>query len=70
MGTAIVTGAARGLVRAICERLVADGFTVWGLDADEGLELVAGLAEGDDVVRLVGLVVAELEVQAFEVELA
>ena len=35
MRTAVVTGAARGLGRAISERLVADGFTVWALDADE-----------------------------------
>ena len=40
------------------------------LDADEGLELVAGLAEIDDVVGFVGLEVAELEVEALEVELA
>lgn len=35
MRTAVVTGAARGLGRAICQRLVADGFTVWALDADK-----------------------------------
>src|SRR6266404_4352881 len=35
MRTAVVTGAARGLGRAICQRLIADGFTVWALDADE-----------------------------------
>ena len=38
--------------------------------ADDGLELVAGLAERDDVVGFVGFVVAELEVEAFEVQLA
>jgi NAD(P)-dependent dehydrogenase (short-subunit alcohol dehydrogenase family) len=35
MRTAVVTGAARGLGRAIGQRLVADGFAVWALDADE-----------------------------------
>jgi 3-oxoacyl-[acyl-carrier protein] reductase len=35
MRTAVVTGAARGLGRAISERLVADGFSVWALDTDE-----------------------------------
>lgn len=35
MPTAVVTGAARGLGRAIAERLVADGFTVWAVDLDE-----------------------------------
>jgi NAD(P)-dependent dehydrogenase (short-subunit alcohol dehydrogenase family) len=34
MRTAVVTGAARGLGRAICQRLIADGFTVWAVDAD------------------------------------
>ncbi len=40
------------------------------LDADEGLELVAGLAKIDDVVGFVGFEVAELKVEALEVELA
>src|SRR5207342_1191199 len=43
MRTAVVTGAARGLGRAISERLVADGFTVWALDTDEAE--VAGMAD-------------------------
>ena len=40
------------------------------LDADQGLELVGGLLERDDVVGLVGFEAAELEVEALEVELA
>ena len=32
--TAVVTGAARGIGRAISERLIDDGFTVWIVDAD------------------------------------
>lgn len=35
MRTAVVTGAARGLGRAISARLVADGFAVWAVDSDE-----------------------------------
>ena len=34
MRTAIVTGAARGLGRAISERLVRDGYEVWAVDTD------------------------------------
>ncbi|GAB2485477.1 SDR family NAD(P)-dependent oxidoreductase [Jatrophihabitans fulvus] len=34
MRTAVVTGAARGLGRAMAERLVADGFSVVAVDAD------------------------------------
>ena len=35
MRTAGVTGAARGLGRAIAIRLIADGFAVWAVDTDE-----------------------------------
>ena len=34
MRTAVVTGAARGLGRAMTARLLADGFAVWAVDAD------------------------------------
>lgn len=33
---AIVTGAARGIGRAICEQLLEDGFYVIGLDISPG----------------------------------
>lgn len=43
MRTAVVTGAARGLGRAICGRLIADGFAVWAVDTDEaGVRKTAG----------------------------
>lgn len=34
MSTAVVTGAARGLGRAIAQRLVQDGYSVWAVDSD------------------------------------
>ena len=34
MRTAVVTGAARGLGRAIVERLITDGYAVWAVDTD------------------------------------
>lgn len=40
MRTAVVTGAARGLGRAIAGRLIGDGFQVWAVDVDEA-ELAA-----------------------------
>jgi len=43
MRTAVVTGAARGLGRAISARLIADGFAVWAVDTDEaGVKKTAG----------------------------
>jgi NAD(P)-dependent dehydrogenase (short-subunit alcohol dehydrogenase family) len=35
MRTAVVTGAARGLGRAMVERLIKDGFAVWAVDLDD-----------------------------------
>lgn len=46
MRTAVVTGAARGLGLAMTERLVADGYSVWAVDADE--------AELDRAARRIG----------------
>ncbi len=44
---ALVTGAARGLGAAICERLRADGFEVVGADRDEGTDLRFDVAAGE-----------------------
>ncbi len=38
-GAALVTGAAGGIGRAICERLTADGFDVLAVDRDEDATL-------------------------------
>lgn len=48
--TAIVTGAAKGIGKAICERLLNDGFRVIAVDVDEqaGAELLSSL-HGKDI---------------------
>jgi len=44
---ALVTGAARGIGRAISERLSADGLEVLTLDRDEGCDIRVDLAAGE-----------------------
>jgi len=44
---ALVTGAARGIGRAISERLAADGLEVLTLDRDEGCDIQLDLAAGE-----------------------
>ncbi|MGA8370865.1 MAG: SDR family oxidoreductase [Acidimicrobiales bacterium] len=47
MGVALVTGAGRGLGRAICKRLVADGHMVRAVDIDqESAEATATMVDG------------------------
>jgi 3-oxoacyl-[acyl-carrier protein] reductase len=46
MRTAVVTGAARGLGRAMAARLVADGFAVWAVDTDSAAVAAAAASMG------------------------
>ena len=52
MRTAIVTGAARGLGRAISERLVRDGYAVWAVDTDADELAATAAAIGANPVTL------------------
>jgi NAD(P)-dependent dehydrogenase (short-subunit alcohol dehydrogenase family) len=61
--TALVTGAAGGIGRAVVERLLAEGMRVGALDVDEaGLQALAG--DGGDVLPLVADVTDEDSVRA------
>ncbi len=59
---AVVTGAARGIGRAVGERLQEDGFTVVGVDIDEGLAessfepVQVDLADPDGIAEVLGMV--------------
>ena len=62
---AVVTGAAGGLGRAICARLVADGLTVVGLDvADDVAELAGIVPRAVDLTDLAALQAAFAEIDA------
>ena len=52
MRTAVVTGAARGLGRAMAERLVADGFSVVAVDSDAAELAVMAAATGTRAVAM------------------
>jgi len=56
---AVVTGAAQGIVKAVADKLAAEGATVVGADIQPGTSLTVDVSKEDDVRRIVDETVSE-----------
>ncbi len=56
---AIVTGAARGIGKAVADKLAIEGATVVGADIQDGAKVKVDVSKEDDVERMVADTVEE-----------